>query len=272
MQSLGEILRHDDAHYLKYLSRKTQYLITRDKSEFIHRFWQHLIIEYHPRVVLPRLSATDKKTFNILLRQFAHDTRPAMRSRYQKLEKKIPWVLQHPHGGYFVPYEIIKTLMPQNNLIPAGHLFQLLYKMPEVEQQSLRALLARSHRSREALAQEKHPLDRALAIYIWAADHHSARMRLRMPAQTRTVWQALNDKFPALAAEIEEWQFIMQNGKRGFYRSLMLVRGAEVLKSFIATMQIVPVATRRNRVFPAAQLRFSVPLEFQPDKTARATR
>jgi hypothetical protein len=131
MQSLGEILRYDDAHYLKYLSRKTQYLITRDKSEFIHRFWQHLIVEYHPRVVLPRLSAADKKTFNTLLKQFSRDTRAAMRPKYQKLENKIPWVLQHPEGGYFIPYEIIKTLMPQNNLVPQGHLFQLLYKCPK---------------------------------------------------------------------------------------------------------------------------------------------
>lgn len=272
MQSLGEILRYDDAHYLKYLSRKTQYLITRDKSEFIHRFWQHLIVEYHPRVVLPRLSAADKKTFNTLLKQFSRDTRAAMRPKYQKLENKIPWVLQHPEGGYFIPYEIIKTLMPQNNLVPQGHLFQLLYKMPEVEQQSLRALLARSHRSREALHHEKHPLDRALAIYIWAADHHSSRLKIKAPTQTRTVWQALNEKFPALEGEIEEWQFIMQNGKRGFYRSLMVLRGAEVLKTFVASLQLVPVATRRNRVFPAAHLRFSVPVEFQPDKTARERR
>ncbi len=268
MQSLGEILRNDDAAYLKYLSRKTQYLITRDKSEFIHRFWQHLIVEYHPRVVLPRLSLADKKVFNTLLRQFSRDTRSAMRPKYQKLEQRIPWVLKHPEGGYFVPFEIIKTLMPQSQLVPQGYLFQLLYRMPAVEQQSLRALLARSHRSREALTNEKHQLDRALAIYIWTAEHRSARQKLKAPTSLRTIWQILLERFPALEPEIEEWQFIMQNGKRGFYRSLGLIRGAEVLKSFVTSLQVVPVATRRHRVFPAGNLRFSVPLEFQPDKSA----
>lgn len=272
MQSLGEILRYDDASYLKYLSRKTQYLITRDKTEFIHRFWQHLIVEYHPKVVLPRLSIADKKTFNELLRQFSHDTRSAMRAKYQKLEQKIPWVLKHPEGGYFIPFEIIKTLMPQNQLIAQDYLFQLLYRMPGIEQQSLRALLARSHRSREALTHEKHQLDRALAIYIWTSEHRVPRLKVKHQTGARTIWQILLERFPALEAEIEEWQFIMQNGKRGFYRSLGLIRGAEVLKSFVTSLQIVPVTTRRHRVFPATNLRFSVPLEFQPDRTGRLRR
>jgi hypothetical protein len=272
MQSLGEILRYDDATYLKYLSRKTQYLITRDKTEFIHRFWQHLIVEYHPRVVLPRLSIADKKTFQELLSQFSHDTRSVMRSKYQKLEQKIPWVLKHPEGGYFIPFEIIKTLMPRSQLIAQGYLFQLLYRMPAIEQQSLRAMLARSHRSREALTQEKHQLDRALAIYIWTADHRAARRKHKIQPALRTIWQILLERFPALAPEIEEWQFIMQNGKRGFYRSLSLIRGAEVLKSYVTSLQVVPVTTRRHRVFPSANLRFNVPLEFQPDRTGRQRR
>ncbi len=273
MQTLGEILRHDDPAYLRYLSRKTQYLITREKTEYVHRFWQHLIIEHHPLHVLPSLSATDKKTLHILLKNFSHDGRAAMRARYQKLEKKVPWVLQHPDGAYFIPYEIIKTLMPQRKLIGAGYLFQLLFAMPEAEQHSLRALLARSHRSREALVHEKHPLDRALALYIWTADHR-APVRRRNLIQAKNIWHYLTEEFPKLTDELDEWQHLMQTGRKGFYRSLSLIRGrgAELLKSFVTGLSVVPVAPRKHKVFPAQNLKFMIPLEFQPDKTGAKPR
>lgn len=265
MQSLGEILRQNDPTYLRYLSRKTQYLITRERSEFVQRFWQHLIVDYHPTQVLPRLTAADRKAFETLLRQFGRDNRPAMRAKYQRLEKKIPWLLQHPDGGFFVPYEIIKTLMPKGRLVAQGYLFQLLYAMPEAEQHSLRALLARSHRSREALVHEKHQLDRALALYIWTAQHRKPVAIAPAPA-ARTVWQHLTETFPKLSDDIAEWQHVMHTGRKGFYRSLSLIRGAELLKRYVAGLLIVPVTNRRQKVFPVAGLKFAVPLEFQARK------
>lgn len=270
MQTLGEILRNDDPAYLRYLSRKTQYLITQEKKEFVHRFWQHLIIEHHPQHILPSLSATNRKTLHNLLRNFAHDGRVVMRGKYQALEKKIPWVLQHPDGAYFIPYEIIKTLMPERRLIPYGFLFQLLYAMPEAEQHSLRALLARSHRSREALGHEKHALDRALALYIWTADHtqRPAHRKERKPT-AKNIWQHLAAQFPKLEDEIAEWQHLMLTGRKGFYRSLSLIRGrgAELIKSYITSLAVVPLTQRRNRVYPVQNLKFAIPLEFQPDRT-----
>lgn len=267
MQSLGEILRHDDPVYLRYLSRKTQYLITQEKSEFINRFWLHLITEYHPSQVLTRLSAADKKTLAALLAAFAHDSRHVMRAKYQKLEKKVPWVLQHPDGGYFVPFEIIKTLMPKNRWVPYGYLFQLLYAMPEAEQHSLRALLARSHRSREALGSEKHQLDRALAIYIWTAGHRKvARGTTRREIAKGTIWQHLRDKFPRNADDIAEWEHLMHTGRKGFYRSLLLIRGAELLKRYISTLEVVPLAPRRASRYTATGLKYAVPLEFSGGK------
>lgn len=273
MQSLGEILRYDDPAYLRYLSRKTQYLITQEKKEYVHRFWQHLIIEHHPQNILPRLSAADKKTLHILLQNFAHDGRAAMRKKYLGLEKKIPWVLQHPDGAYFIPYEIIKTLMPQRRLINNGYLFQLLYAMPEAEQHSLRALLARSHRSREALTHEKHQLDRALALYIWTSDHRP-RLSRRKRAAARNIWGFLAEEFPKMHEELEEWQYLMQTGRKGFYRSLSLIRGrgAELLKSYVSGLAVVPVAPRRHKVYPPQNLKFAVPLEFQPDKSGAKPR
>lgn len=265
MQTLGEILRHRDPAYLRYLSRKTQYLITHEKNEFVQRFWQHLVMDYHPSVVLPRLKPAEHGTLCLLLQQFARDDRSAMRPRYQKLEKKIPWLLQHPDGGYFIPFEVIKTLMPKKGLIPPGYLFQLLYSMPEAEQHSLRALLARSHRSREALGHEKHQLDRALALYIWTAEHRGNNQRARV-VQGRSIWQHLRDTFPRLQAEIEEWQHVMVTGRKGFYRSLLLVRGAELLKRYISGLRAVPVTTRRHRVFPAGNLKYVVPLEFRAQR------
>lgn len=272
MQSLGEILRHDDAAYLKYLSRKTQYLITRDKAEFIHRFWQHLVIEYHPQRVIPDLSPANQKTLLILMKNFAHDTRPVMQKKYQALEKKLPWVLLHPGGGYFIPYEIIKTLMPQNRYIPQGFLFQLLYTMPDAERHSLRALTARSHRSREILGSEKHPLDSALALYIWTAGNRDTRSHARKPDKVRTttphsIWNFLEERFPNLTDEISEWQYVMMNGRKGFYRSLTVIRGAELLKRYVASLRVLPVTSRRHRVYPAHNLKFRIPFEFLPDRT-----
>lgn len=271
MQSLGEILRHDDAAYLKYLSRKTQYLITREKPEFIHRFWQHLVIEYHPQRVIPELSPAHHKALLILMKNFAHDARPVMQKKYQALEKKLPWVLKHPGGGYFIPYEIIKTLMPQNRYLPQGFLFQLLYTMPEAERHSLRALTARSHRSREILGAEKHPLDSALALYIWTAGNRDTRMEARRPEKDRptqpvTIWDHLDEKFPNLSDEISEWQYVMMNGRKGFYRSLTVIRGAELMKRYVASLRILPVTPRRHRVFPAHNLKFRIPFEFLSDR------
>jgi len=265
MQSLGEILRHDDPHYLRYLSRKTQYLITRDKNEFVHRFWQHLITEYHPQVVLPQISASGRKTLFTLLKYFAHDNRIKMRKKYQQLEKQIPWVLLHPQGGYFVPFEIIKTLMPQARLIPSGYLFQLLYQMPKGEQHSLRALLARTHRSREAMTDEKHALDRALALYIWTADHSKTQTIKEKFPEGKNIWLFLKTKFPKFTADIDEWQYIMQTSQRGFYRSLSLLNGAELLKRYVAALRVVPLATRSHKVYPATNLRYVIPTEFLPD-------
>lgn len=263
MQSLGEILRQKDPTYLRYLSRKTQYLITHDKTEFIRRFWQHLVIDYHPAQVLPPLNEKEKRAFHELLRQFARDDRPRMRARYQKLEKKIPWVLQHPDGGFFIPFEIIKTLMPRRGLIPYGYLFQLLYAMPDAEQQSLRALVARSHRSRDALGEEKHHLDRALALYIWTAEHRSAVKTPALP-QAENIWQHLAAVFPRHRAELDEWQHLMATGRKGFYRSLLLLHGAELIKRYVASLRAVPIAPRRHKVFPPPpeRLRYMVPLEF----------
>jgi hypothetical protein len=262
MQTLGEILRQKDPAYLRYLSRKTQYLITHEKPEFVQCFWEHLVMDYHPSIVLPRLNASEKKIFHQLLQRFARDDRASMRVRYQKLEKKLPWLLQHPDGGYFIPFEIIKTLMPRKGLIPEGYLFQLLYAMPEAEQHALRALLARSHRSREALGYEKHPLDRALSLYIWTAEHRGAA-KPGKHRQACSIWQHLEEVFPKQQAEIAEWQHIMLNGRKGFYRSLLLVRGAELLKSYISGLRVVPITTRRQKIFPASNLRYVVPLEFR---------
>jgi hypothetical protein len=154
--------------------------------------------------------------------------------------------------------------MPKNRWIPQGYLFQLLYAMPEAEQHSLRALLARSHRSREALGHEKHQLDRALALYIWTADHRkSARITAKRRAAAKgSIWQHLTDEFPRFEAEIAEWQHLMQTGSKGFYRSLSLIRGAELLKRHVTSLAVVPVTTRSNRRFPAQNLKFAVPLEF----------
>jgi hypothetical protein len=262
MQTLGEILRHRDPAYLRYLSRKTQYLITHETTEFIQHFWRHLVIDYHPSVVLPRLNARERRNFYELLKNFGRDDRAAMRTRYQKLEKKIPWLLQHPDGGFFIPYEIIKTLMPRKKLIPEGYLFQLLYAMPEAEQNSLCALLARSHRSREALGHEKHPLDRALALYIWTAEHRDTES-IHKHTQSRNIWQHLEAMFPGHRPALEEWQHLMVTGRKGFYRSLLLLPGVELIKRYISGLRVVPVTTRRNKIFPAVNLRYVVPIEFR---------
>jgi hypothetical protein len=272
VQSLGEILRHQDPAYLRYLSKKTQYLITQDKHEFVHKFWQHLIVEYHPLTVIPKLPQRHQKTFFQLLHQFGHDARAGTRKKYIELEKKIPWVLQHPNGGYFVPYEIIKTLMPRNRAIPYGFLFQLIYAMPAEEQDALRSLLARSHRSHEALQNEKHPLDRTLAIYIWTTAHQKPPARKAQVATSttpsRSVWHYLEEQFPKFSNEIAEWQHLMQTGRKGFYRALSLVRGADLLKRHAASLRFVPVAPRKYRYFPMQPLRYVVPLEFIPEKNA----
>jgi len=272
LQSLGEILSTRDTPYLRYLSRKTEYLITQDNEEFIEMFWHYLIAEYHPSRVLTRLTATEKKTFLLLLKRFARDEDETMRKRYAALEKKIPWVLMHPGGGYFVPFEIIKTLMPQSRLIPQDFLFQLLYQMPEAEQNALRALLARSHRARESLLNEKHQLDRALVLYIWRAgnrDRVEQTIR-KVPKKSMPVWQYLLQQFPKSADAIGEWQHVMSTSKRGFYRSLMLLRsgGSELLKRFVTSLGVVPLATRRQRIFQHHDLKFRVPREFLTDKIA----
>ncbi|MBV6494297.1 MAG: hypothetical protein LDLANPLL_02328 [Turneriella sp.] len=273
MQTLGEILRYNDPLYLRYLSRKTQFLITQEKSEYIHRFWQHLIIEYHPQLVIPELSSREKKYFETLLKYFGHDQRVSMRTKYQKLEKKIPWVLMHPEGGYFIPYEIIKTLMPQQNIIAKNYLFQLLYTMPKAEQASLRAHLAHSDRSREALTLEKHPLDRALSLYIFTAERERGKV-VKRRAKQRSIWQFLHEEFPRFTNEINEWQYLMQTSQKGFYRSLSLLRGSSVhfLKKYVSSLSVVPIATRRHRLFPVQNLRFAIPQEFLPEKIRAKSR
>lgn len=266
MQTFGEIFRLNDPAYMRYLARKTQYVVTRHKNEFILRFWEHLVLEHHPAAILPELSGTEHRTLCLLLQHFCHDARDSASARYAKLEKRVPWVLEHPEGGYFIPYEILKMLMYRHKLLPPHFLFHLLSFMPEKEIHSLRALLAHSHRSREAMGREESPRDQALSLYIWTAQHKDMqKIKLASRNSERSVWQHLLRVFPKLSEEIAEWERIMVYGRKGFYRALSLIPGAEILKLYVTTLRIVPLFERFARKEAVHQLTYAVPLEFKSE-------
>lgn len=276
MIPLSELISVAGDDYIRYLSRKTGFLITRDNSVPVQWLWMHMIRDFDFSSDIATLRISERECLDHLLHNFGY--LPGDNKEAVKLEKILPWVFRHPTGGFFIPVEIFKSMMQEQRFHEERYLFSLLYRLPDAEQKSLASLQAGSLEGQMAISFEKHPLDMALVLYLWIARHHSEG-RIRYPDRRGRVlkgpfsflretdsrplhikkegffpekpvnaWEHLYRYFPHQHHDIDELRNIIRNGRKGFYRSLGLIKrtDSELFEAFKWCF-FLPVLPRNSR-------------------------
>lgn len=243
MYSLADLIETGDAAYLRYLSKKTGFIIKPDDLTGHHWFWLHIIHELN-KEIFPLQEKESAEAFDKLLSVFGslHAGDP----QGEMLEKRFTWIFKSPEGHVFIPAEIIKTLMNCTFQADKHYVFQIIHRLRFQEQRNLASLLSRDPEARDWLTFEDHPLDMSLVIYMWYAHkyslyrsgkllHHARNRFLREPAQSERIekfpilpqpvllWDLLARQYPDRAEETQRFYELLHRGGKSFYRSAGLL-------------------------------------------------
>ena len=259
MYPLSEILNVSKQSYIQYIAKKTGFLISGRNSEKIQWLWVHLLKLYHEKNIHQKLNYVEKLAFYELLNNFGYIPGSENNANLENLEQKIPWIFKHPHGGFFIPLELIKTLMQDEEYYEENYFFSLLRKLTLKEQKDFVSFLGGTAESQIHLSFEKNRLDMALVLYIWFARQFVHRKNLSfefiskgriiespfsflrensaskktkidddgiLPKKPVALWPYLENAFGGKNKDMEKWIMLMRDGKKGFYRSLSLAAPA----------------------------------------------
>ncbi|MDH5719350.1 MAG: hypothetical protein OEZ13_01895 [Spirochaetia bacterium] len=284
MYPLSEILTSSNASYLQYISKKTGFLISGKKPEKIQWLWVHLLKLYHEKSIKKILNFNERYAFEELLNNFGYIPNSECGAVHEAIENKIPWIFKYPHGGIFIPLELIKTLMQDEEYFKHNYFFSLLKKLTLKEQKDFASFLGNSYETQANLSFEKNQLDMALVLYIWFARQFIHRKNLSfefiekgriinspfsflrentksknnslseegiLPEKPVFLWSYLQNAFGGRSSEIEKWIVLMREAKKGFYRSLSLAaspknRLVEIFKMGLL-MPILPHKLNTNK-------------------------
>jgi len=259
MYPLNDLVKQENPQYLKYLWKKTNFLITgknlKINNDQIHWLWLHLLKDEYNSNLNEILNNKEKSALSFLLKNFGYIPRHLLTDSLIQLEKKVKWIFRHPSGGIFIPLELVKSLMKKKSLFDDHFLFTLLYKLKLKEQKDFASLLTGDSEAQHSISIENNLLDMGLVLYIWLANYHKISKReaqnflmkgrilhsrfsfLREPENANNsykqnsifcknpvpLWDHLNFIFPSLKHEIEKWKYTMQETKKGFYRTLSVI-------------------------------------------------
>ncbi len=262
MFPLSEIILTSRPEYFAYLSKKTGFLLPDSgRDQQLQWFWIHLVHLVQEKNKIESLTLEESAAFDELLVHFG--SMPAVRHEYAVLEEKLACVFKHPGGGYFIPLEIFKLLMQRYDLSARNYLFTLLFSLAHREQRSLVSMISSSLEGQAVVSFESHPLDMALVLYIWFANHHVSgnltypdrgvmlhspyafvRETASIPVHERepgyfpetpvSMWEHLRRYFPHRERDAQEWKNLMVAGGKGFYRGLSLISNtrSELFQAF----------------------------------------
>lgn len=280
MFSLTEIVYSGNPKYLQYFSRKTEFLVVDFQMAShcnVRWLWRHLGKKFDFAKQYSSLNNAEKNKFKELLLNFGYLS--SLDAVGEKLEKKIPWIFLHPSSGIFIPLEVLKLLMQEELCFKENFLFSLIYKLKIKEQKYFASLIGGSLEGQVALSFESNPLDMALVLYIWLADHmeniddvrhiipergkilkspyaFSREERLPplknvkslstlLPKTPVPIWDYLPKHFSHLDDDLEKLHTLITRGNKGFYRSVALLKNqnSDLIKA-IKNGILLPVITQ----------------------------
>ncbi|MDH5717250.1 MAG: hypothetical protein OEZ22_06395 [Spirochaetia bacterium] len=253
MYPISEMVLTSSEKYLGYISRKTNFLITGGKKDRVQWFWVHLLKLYEENTISKILNTAEEKEFFDLLNNFGFIAASDITDNLISIEEKLPWVFKHPNGGIYIPLELIKNLMQEDNYLKKNYLFSLLKKIKLKEQKDFASLLGGSSENHFNITFENNHLDMALVLYIWFARNYIYRKHISLdflsrgkivespysfiretkkatngtkenilPKKPVLMWDYLKKAFGRDNLELEKWIYLLKEGKKGFFRSLSL--------------------------------------------------
>ena len=260
---------------MSYIWRKTNFLLKSGKNDQLRWFWQYVIHHYNYQKFWKALKENEKATFFELLSHFCYFNSNDLVQKnpcvIEEIEKKSMWIFKHPIGGIYIPVEIIKVLMDEPALLKKNFLFSILYRLKFKEQLCLTALIRNTFDGSEIMTDEKNPRDMALAIYMLFANFHTTGFYNHLIQRSNPVvnintkildshrhdfsvletptplWDYLYHEYPHMHLALDEWYYLMQYGKKGFYRSLLLVsKPKRELVHLFSSGYLLPIISGKN--------------------------
>lgn len=278
MLPLTEVIYKAESAYLRYLGRKTNFVTAgKNELETAQYIWLHIIRHYNFEVQIEGLSELERDAFFHLLANFCSSeaNQADYSTELQSVEQKIPWIFRRPHGGYFIPLEIIKKLMQEPLLKKHHFLFTLLYQLKLDELNSLATLAGQELEGQASISFESHVLDMALVLYIWYAGVLRNNFRrfvvgkvLASPfaegdikkksanhlyiSEPVPMWAHLKQCFGEEEKAIEKMKQLIGGGNKGFYRSLALLPDStsRLYQTFKNVMLMPLLPTRVKKTVP----------------------
>ena len=261
MIPLRQLVRSSNTVYSKYLSRKACVLSHVEEAERSQWLWFNLIKSYQFSMQFESLGKNLRFELYRLLDNFGYLPESKTANR---LESKIPWILKHPEGGVFLPLEIYKLLMQEQRLADCNYLFALLYRLRLGEQKELAGFVGTNIDAQLSISFESNILDMALVLYIWFSRQLSyskankkpetrvfslkgeeiqpARKQDKFCESASNIWGHLDSHFARESAEVKAFRSNIENGRKGFYRSLTLLSGRNsALKEYFRNGWFIPV-------------------------------
>lgn len=297
MYSLTEITFYSTPAYLQYFSKKIGFLLADDPSGakgMIRWLWRHIGHIYNFSEAYSSLNSKEREALLGLFNSFGYVLTPD--ETLVHLEKKISWVFRHPAGGVFVPLEIFKLLMQEEELFKMSYLFTLLYKMNAKERRNLASFCGSSLEGQLNITFETNQLDMALVLYIWYSaqvqeadfskeiipprgkilstpysftretktDLHTGPEKVQeLPAQPVSMWDYLFQNFGQHKNEVEKLYTLVTKGNKGFYRSLVLLSSSsgQMVEAFRRGALMPVIAPRSKNAY--ANMKVVSPMEFR---------
>ena len=253
MISISQILDQTDPHYLKYVSKKTDYLIRNREEKSLYWLWYQILRNFDFDFFFNHLSLEEKEAFFLLLNHFGYIPSRMVSKPLEDIEKKATWILKDPEEGYFIPLEIFKKLMKQPVLLNKNFLFSLICRLKLSDQKTFGSLIGCSDQAQLSISFERNSLDMALVLYIWFANFHKNDKKDEVSqvsnkkvftSNPALLWIHLYEKLPRFKNEIREWQKLMEYGEKNFFRSLSLLSGSGKTKELLAIFQkgyLIPI-------------------------------
>lgn len=249
MFPLAHLLSHSNLSFRSYVSQKTGYLLSDQRSEQLLHFWVYIIKDINIPELRNNLEPKYMDSLHKLFSNFNYIPAPAINENDIELEKKIPWIFKHPDGGIFIPIEIIKTFMKTASVTGKRYFFHRLANMRYSEMQSFAVFVNGIRSKSNMLSIERSPADMALVLYIWFSNlhtggyaHYPYRGKLLngpgsflrenpkrtlpidlFPIQPEPLWKHLYRFYPHLSRDVIELQSVLKSSGKGFYRSLQMI-------------------------------------------------
>ncbi|RME90866.1 MAG: hypothetical protein D6767_06155 [Candidatus Hydrogenedentota bacterium] len=248
MYPLMDMLTLGGSEYLRYIGRKTKYILSTDHPRSADGLWKMLAGSYDWDDLYTNMEEGDKACLHTLLEMFGFLMPDELTPEIIEFEKRHTWVFRHPNGGVFIPLELLKIFMRLPSFQKDFWLFTLLYKLRLKEQKNLASLISRDFEAQISISLEQNDLDMALVLYIYlghqmrydslsfpprgnkAKLHYLYRLPehfdyapVYLPDHPVVLWDYLKEVFPRYHQDIDNLYNHLRETAISFYRAVGVV-------------------------------------------------